>query len=124
VRRRRNYLIISILYFLVCIVIILWPISGCSTIVHPRCRHNAIYQAITFSDLTGCPVRIAVGPTPIPGIAHAQAQAFVDGEWKWLTQGPNGIGTGFKYPFFTVKEYVSVEEALHWLHVKEGGIRR
>ena len=95
------------------ILLSVW-LQACATAVEPSCRHMALYQAITFRDLTGAPVRIAIGPSD-EGL-HAQAQAKVDGGWKWLEQGRFGIGTGHKdvVPGFEPNRYSSVEDFLKY----------
>ena len=89
-------------------------LQACATAVEPVCRHKAVYQAISFHDLTGHPVRIAVGPSDIG--THAQAQAQVDGKWEWLEQGEFGVGTGYKdtVPGFEPNRYESLEEFLRY----------
>jgi hypothetical protein len=99
------------------IVAVLLPVwlQACATAtVEPSCRHLALYQAITFRDLTGAPVRIAIGPSD-EGL-HAQAQAKVEGEWEWLEQGRFGVGTGHKdmVPGFEPNRYSSVEDFLKY----------
>lgn len=57
---------------------------SCTPYVNGVCRHNAMYNALVLGDVAHKKVRIAWGPTSFKGINHAQAQAFVDGEWRWL----------------------------------------
>jgi len=97
----------------VLILLSVW-LQACATAVEPVCRHKALYQAISFHELTGAPVRIAVG-TSDEG-THAQAQARVNGKWEWLEQGPFGVSTGYMdmLPGFTPKRYDSVEEFLRY----------
>ncbi len=87
-------------------------LQACETVVDTLCRHRALYQAISFHDLTDAPVRIAVGPSD-EGV-HAQAQARVNGKWEWLEQGDFGVSTGYMdmVPGFTPKQYDSVEKFL------------
>jgi hypothetical protein len=103
-------------FILLSIIVVLsgvW-LQACATAVQPSCRHMALYQAITFRDLTGAPVRIAIGPSD-EGL-HAQAQAKVDGEWEWLEQGRFGVGTGHRdmVPGFEPNRYSSVEDFLKY----------
>ncbi|MBW1744361.1 MAG: hypothetical protein JRJ47_13180 [Deltaproteobacteria bacterium] len=95
------------------ILLSVW-LQACATAVEPSCRHMALYQAITFRDLTGAPVRIAIGPSD-KGL-HAQAQAKVNSEWEWLEQGKFGVGTGYKdmVPGFEPDRYSSVEDFLKY----------
>jgi len=96
------------------ILLCVW-LQACATTVEPVCRHKAVYQAISLHDLTGNPVRIAVGPSDIG--THAQAQAKVDGKWVWLEQGDEfGVSTGYKdtVPGFEPNQYDSVEEFLRY----------
>jgi hypothetical protein len=81
----------------------------------------ALYQAITFHDLTGAPVRIAIGPSDT-GL-HAQAQAKVDNKWEWLEQGGFGVGTGHKdmVPGFEPNRYSSVEDFLKYFGYRVTG---
>lgn len=88
--------------------------QGCtfrSPLVQPKCRHDALYQAVVVHDLLQVPVRIAIGPINNSPLRHAQAQAYI-GEWKWLSQGPNGIGIGAKRRDFDPERYLSLEEAI------------
>jgi hypothetical protein len=60
-------------------------LHGCATqSVQGVCRHNALTAAETWENMTGDDVRILTGKTP-GGIGHAQAQAFIKGEWVWLS---------------------------------------
>lgn len=95
------------------ILLAVW-LQACATAVEPRCRHMALYQAITFHDLTGAPVRIAIGPSN-EGL-HAQAQAKVNSKWEWLEQGRFGVSTGQKdmVPGFEPNRYASVEDFLKY----------
>jgi hypothetical protein len=96
------------------VVLAVWLQACATTSVEPNCRHMALYQAITFHDLTGAPVRIAIGPSD-EGL-HAQAQAKVNGKWEWLEQGGFGVGTGRKDMLagFEANRYSSVEDFLKY----------
>lgn len=98
---------------IVAILLAVW-LQACATAVDPSCRHMALYQAITFHDLTGAPVRIAIGPSD-EGL-HAQAQAKVNSKWEWLEQGRFGVSTGHKdmVPGFEPNRYSSVEDFLKY----------
>ncbi len=92
---------------------------GCATSVQPVCRHDAIYQAMTFSDLTGCPVRIAIGYTTRSNKVHAQAQAFLDGEWIWLRQtAPVSVEAGSQ-DSFEPKTHVTVKGLVNRLKIAD-----
>lgn len=83
--------------------------------VRPVCRHNAVYQALAFSDLHHCPTRIMLGPTGKPGIDHCQAQALINGKWVWLKQERNPmIYVGGQEGWFMPEKAVSIQEALRW----------
>ena len=87
-------------------------LQACATTVEPACSHKAVYQAISFHDLTGAPVRIAVGPSNKGD--HAQAQARIDGTWEWLEGDDLSVSTGYKDKVWGWKpdRYVSVEAFL------------
>ncbi len=92
---------------------------GCATSVQPVCRHDAIYQAMTFSDLTGCPVRIAIGYSTRSNKVHAQAQALLDGEWIWLRQtAPVSVEAGSQESF-EPKTYVTVKGLVNRLKIAD-----
>jgi len=103
----------SIYLGIIAILSSVW-LQACATAVQPSCRHMALYQAITFHDLTGAPVRIAIGPSD-EGL-HAQAQAKVNSKWEWLEQGRFGVGTGHRdmVPGFEPNRYSSVEDFLKY----------
>ena len=89
-------------------------LQACATTVEPACSHKAVYQAISFHDLTGHPVRIAVGRSNKGD--HAQAQARIDGTWEWLEGDDLSVSTGYKDKVWGWKpqRYVSVEEFLRY----------
>ncbi len=102
---------------LVAVLIVFFvSLQACATAVQPLCTHRALYQALSFNQLTGQPVRIAIGPSDVG--MHAQAQTErVDGKWEWLEQGDFGVSTGYKdtVPGFEPNRYVSVEQLLQRL---------
>ncbi|MBW1742835.1 MAG: hypothetical protein JRJ47_05315 [Deltaproteobacteria bacterium] len=106
---RKSYYLATGLIFLS-----VW-LQACATTVDPLCSHKALYQAITFNDLTGAPVRIAVGPSHRGD--HAQAQAQVDGKWEWLEGDDFGVVTGYmdRVRGFEPNQYVSVESFLNYM---------
>ena len=53
--------------------------------VKPKCWHNAYYQAVVVESELGFPTRIVVGRNRITEGGHAQAQAYVNGRWQWLS---------------------------------------
>ena len=69
---------------LIAIILILF-LSGCGN--RAVCRHEALTAAIVEAE-NGYQVRIVSGTTNFG--RHAQAQAFIDGEWQWLGIGPFG----------------------------------
>ena len=69
------------------------------------CRHNAAYEALTYHDLTGCEIRIAVGPWHDGRTTHAQAKALVDGRWQWLESWCGDVFPGHKDPFYPKVTY-------------------
>jgi len=95
------------------IVLSVW-LQACATTVEPVCSHKAVYQAISFHDLTGAPVRIAVGPSNEGD--HAQAQALVDGKWVWLEGSDFAVSTGYidRVRGWEPERYVSVEDFLRY----------
>lgn len=92
----------------VLVVLMSLQVSGCSRIMYPKCRHYAVMNAMVFGE--HCPVRIAVGPTP-RGKWHAQAEAFIDGEWKPLTAAPSAVGTSKQHDF-KPKYYLTLKKAM------------
>lgn len=101
------YLFAALIFFVVSFVL------ACSTTIDPKCTHRALYQAISFNEVTSYPVRIAIGPSELGLHAQAQAQR-PDGKWEWLEQGDFGVGTGYKdrVPGFEPNQYVTVQEFL------------
>jgi hypothetical protein len=93
---------------LVVVGILILATSCAHQVVYPKCRHYAIMQALVFGETF--PVRIAAGPSA-SGTWHAQAQAYIDGEWKWLENVPFPIGTSGKDDFEPQKT-LSLEEAI------------
>ena len=63
-------------------------ITGCYSVMTPKCRHQALYAAIVAAE-NGHPVRIWSGPTG-RGTSHAQAQASIADRWEWLDVGQFG----------------------------------
>ena len=61
-------------------------VSCASVDVKPRCWQNAYYQAVVVETELGLPTRIVVGRNLSTEGGHAQAQAFLNGKWQWLSQ--------------------------------------
>lgn len=115
----KGYLITAIMSFVSAGIVLTILLQGCATSVQPVCRHDAIYQAMTFSDLTGCPVRIAIGYSTRLNKVHAQAQAFLDGKWTWLRQtAPVSIEAGSQESF-EPKTYVTVKGLVNRLKIAD-----
>jgi len=100
------------------IVTLLLIFTGCTATWQPVCRHNALYQALTVGRYY--PVRIALGPSNLnDGRWHAQAQALIDGKWRWLTQSSAKVCVASKDPGLTLEKYVSLEEAIKWIDITD-----
>ena len=74
-----------------CIIVVtlllLSLLVSCASIdVKPRCWQNAYYQAVVVETELGLPTRIVVGRNRATEGGHAQAQAYVNGKWQWLSQ--------------------------------------
>ena len=100
-------------------------LPSCITVeqgVVPLCRHRAIYCAITYADLKNVPVRIAYGKAynesgKFIGY-HCQAQAYIDGKWRWLDLVGNVVAVTNKNAWFEVEGYVSVDQAMiYWINI-------
>lgn len=107
------------------ILAILMILVGCVETRKSLCRHNAVYAATTWSDLTQLPVGVAVGFTDS---SKRHAQAFtVDStlETNWLKVTRDGVGVGerdnfYPYVFMTVREFE--EKYLRVVDYKEEAI--
>ena len=60
-------------------------VSCVSVDVKPRCWQNAYYQAVVVESELGLPTRIVVARNRATEGGHAQAQAYLDGKWQWLS---------------------------------------
>jgi hypothetical protein len=71
---------------------------------------------MSFNEVTGWPVRIAVGRSHLGTHLQAQGQR-PDGKWEWLEQGDFGVGVGYKDRVrdFEAKQYITVEQLLQEL---------
>ena len=85
-----------------------WAIDGV-------CRHQAIFAAIVFGDFY--PVRVAVGPGR--NAWHAQAEAYIQGEWRWLMKSGNAVQVG-KRDVFTPIYHLTLDKAWEMLISNEG----
>ena len=83
------------------------------------CRHKAVMGALVYSEQY--PVRIAWGPNDI-GSYHAQAQAYIDGEWYFLHVIPMQIiiVTDEKDDWFTVEKTYDLESYLNQFWLERG----
>lgn len=97
--------------------------SGCYTSFKSFCRHDAIYTALTVGEKYK--VRIAYGPVITADgkykykngkqVYHAQAQIFIDGEWKWLSLSNRPlVMIGSKDKGWKIEGHRSIEKALKW----------
>ena len=99
------------LFLITSISLILFS-AGCAHSIYPKCRHNAVLQALVFGE--EYPTRIAYGPSSSgSGKNHAQAQAYIDGKWRWLKNLQTVVEVGSK-DNFKPKNYIGVQEALKW----------
>jgi len=88
----KKYLRIAQVCFLIAAIGIYLLIQGCATVrdeVPTWCVPSSIFCATAFVIKTNCPTRIAIFRIK-PGLDHAQAQAFIDGEWKYISEYWNG----------------------------------
>ena len=103
----------------VLIPLLCFGLSACA--VHewrPLCRHTALYCASIAGDMykeESYPVRIALGT--YEGSRHAQAQAFIEGSWRFLAIR-KGIVVTVELPGFEPDLYVSYYEYSRALAVK------
>ena len=76
----------NIVTFMLSMWLLLLVLSSCSQdsteAWKPVCRHDAVYAALTVGE--EYPTRIVVGVNSSSGIRHAQAQAFIRDQWRWL----------------------------------------
>ena len=89
--------------------------QGCALTWQSSCGPNSIIAISTVGK--SYPTRIAIGFTSKKakenGIAHAQAQVYINGEWKWLqVQGwPEVIIGKAEFEMIDV-EYLSGKDAM------------
>jgi len=104
-----SLLVIAIFITLIC--------PGCSRTWRPVSSDSVIYQALTVGE--HYPVRIAIEPSLKGDGYQRQTQAFVDGQWQWLSQSYVIVGVGERDWWFKPVKYVSVKEALKWFKIKD-----
>ncbi len=74
-------------YSIIAATLLLLLLVSCATVnVKPRCWQNAYYQAVVVETELGLPTRIVIGRNRATEGGHAQAQAFLNGRWQWLSQ--------------------------------------
>jgi len=77
---------VSTAYFFIVTTLLLSLLISCTGVdIRPRCWQNAYYQAVVVESELGLPTRIAVGRNQIFEGGHAQAQAYINGRWQWLS---------------------------------------
>ncbi len=82
-----------------------------------KCRHEALLCSAVMVEKH--PVRIVVGTTKV-GL-HAQAQAFIDREWRWLqTDGKNVFVGTQEQPMDTMQVYSFFEGSRVWFSFERG----
>lgn len=108
------------------ILILIFIITGCASGYKPVCRHYSVMSALTYGDYSGCIVRIATGPiVSDPNKWHAQAQAFVDGEWVWIKYKDGRVKIAKQdhfvpVKFYTVQEYLDLRfDKVKWASLSE-----
>jgi hypothetical protein len=77
------------------VLIVLLFVGCASHSVKPVCRHWAIFEAVTYNNLTGCETRIIGYPTKA-NKGHAQAQARLADGWHWLKHTRDAVIVGDK----------------------------
>ncbi len=103
---------LSVKLFCLVLLSILMFVS-CSPTHAPLCKHDAVYQALTFGDQSGYPVRIAVGQSNLhKNKRHAQAQAYIDGKWEYLRIYDSSVGVG-KKDRFNPMAYYNIDDFRH-----------
>jgi hypothetical protein len=83
----QGYLKVSITYFIILTILLLLSLLvSCTGVdIRPKSWQNAYYQAVVVESEFGLPTRIAVGRNKITEGSHAQAQAYINGRWQWLS---------------------------------------
>lgn len=78
------------------LAVVLIVLSGCATfndIYMGNCVSQSLFRAHVM-EKNGYQTRIAVMKTDNPKILHAQAQALIDGQWRWLDSDPAHVYVG------------------------------
>lgn len=100
-------------------VFILVLLVSCAPIQYDRghCQHEALVAAMVY--MQEYEVRIAYGQMRDGSAAHVQAQAFIDGQWRWLQCYPRtfraevGEADDFEPEmYFNLKRYF--QQVLYW----------
>jgi hypothetical protein len=66
------------------------------------------------------PVRILSGPATYTDQPHAQAQAFIDGQWRWLHFSGSQVYVSDDQDYWFIPERsYTFEEAFQWIKLKE-----
>jgi len=61
-------------------------LASCASVgVKARCWQDAYHQAVVVETELGLPTRIVVARNRATEGGHAQAQAYLDGKWQWLS---------------------------------------
>ena len=89
-------------------VILMLIIVGCATYIDPLCRHEVVYAALTYNDLTGKKVRIVIYPLDQETM-HAEAQSKEPDGWHWLIHDRGRIRLGKKIKEEPPKTYTIQE---------------
>ena len=95
--------------------------SSCVASWKSSCWTDALYEASVVSVReNGTPVRIALQHTNTKGIDHAEAQIFIDGEWKCLGHDNNLVYVKDGKTRYEPYKYITLKEAMeHHIDVFE-----
>lgn len=97
--------------------LVVFSLMGCSSferVYKGNCVSHSIFQAHVM-EKNGYATRIVVMKTDDPLIYHAQAQAMMDGEWRWLDSDPAHVFAGERDMDTEIIEYMELDSM-----VKEG----
>jgi len=93
---------------------VLWVCApGCAIGgIKGACRHKAMYSSLVWGEKAE--VRIVRFQTSNPDVTHAQAQAYVDGKWRWLRMGGFWVyRSSVDNANYKLIEYLSPDEYLN-----------
>ena len=112
---RRGIALMVVLSMAVLAVLLCLSCDGTSGEVRGAvCRHKAVLAALVFAN--EYPVRIAWGPVNEESGYHAQAQAYIKGEWRWLRVFAYGseiqVEIGEQDNWFTATRTLTLKEFL------------